>query len=965
MAQIKIPCKFASILQKNQFLDGIVKITSSHFGEILEQNKLYFFDEYTNHGILHIESVLDSSANLIKSETYSLITATDVAHYILAVILHDLGMHIDFEGFNFLLEGGFETVRNKEIDTLSWKELWDSFLVEVKRFSGKQIKAIFGDENLTVSIPKLNNKGQLTENDKKLIGEFIRRNHPRLAHEISLMGFPGNNKTRDFCSDLKPQVRNLIGLIARSHGMELRQSTFLLEKLFGKNNIKYPFETHAVFLMVILRIADYMQIDSSRISPFMLKIKSFSSPISELEHYSHLSIDSIDFMYQNDPERIYVKASPNDSEMYLKLKNLFTNIQYEIDISWAVLGEVYGLHSPKPEMKYRRIISNLEDSDFVSSQEYVADKFIFNANDEIIKLLIAPLYGDNPSFGVRELLQNSVDACKERELIENRNGNSFSPSIDVSFSQEFEGVVLKIEDNGIGMNVEVIKNYFLSAGASYRRSLDWQKQFMTDIGKTMVRRSGRFGIGILAAFLIGNKFEVKTRHVNSRIGYTFVADLNSTQINVFKVNNIDIGTSIKIKVSKEALLKLTDTKSRVTEWFEWFTLVKPSITYSFLGENVIPYLTLNPDLDNIPTDWNALDSEGFSKILWTYSEKYVKESYFCNGIIINNFDQIIEKKEYLNLGVIRLSPRISVFDNEGNLPLTLNRNGFADRLPFEYDLLKDIYKDFISYILTLQIGKIEQNNKIRITKNNTNYSGIKTREGFIKYGNDIYNDKLTLNYMSEYYDNNYSYFNVLDNILFSKKGFILNYHYFLKKNYKTNTILLQTENNLPLVLDLDLNDNFLYLSTDRVNSIDDYRTAIEAQEFNSERSYQMYNARFFLKTPKYEYLFEPFESNKRLSRWLKSNCKVIYKADKWTCFEIGKPKDSSISNGFLHLYQTSINFIREFEIFCPHTGDELLNDLLGKYIGEDYVIPYSLNERREKYKLAFNELEMYMRKYVR
>jgi HSP90 family molecular chaperone len=35
-----------------------------------------------------------------------------------------------------------------------------------------------------------------------------------------------------------------------------------------------------------------------------------------------------------------------------------------------------------------------------------------------MELLIKPLYGNNPSIGIRELLQNAVDATKERMNLE-------------------------------------------------------------------------------------------------------------------------------------------------------------------------------------------------------------------------------------------------------------------------------------------------------------------------------------------------------------------------------------------------------------------------------------------------------------------------------------------------------------------------------------------------------------------
>jgi hypothetical protein len=37
---------------------------------------------------------------------------------------------------------------------------------------------------------------------------------------------------------------------------------------------------------------------------------------------------------------------------------------------------------------------------------------------------------------------------------------------------------------------------------------------------------------------------------------------------------------------------------------------------------------------------------------------------------------------------------------------------------------------------------------------------------------------------------------------------------------------------------------------------------------------------------------------------------------------------------------------------------------LQKYIGDDVIIPFSVEERRKKYPLAFKELEKYMEKYL-
>jgi len=970
--------RFKTKLEINAELNGIVNTTISNFGEIYRDNRLYFFSEYTDHGLKHIQNVLTSSDDLIPDSTFNnILKDKDIAYYILSIILHDIGMHINLEGFLCLIEGEYDTIRIKELDKYTWKELWEDFFIESKKFSGKQLKSIFGDENAIIELPPFSKPGEINENHKKLIGEFIRRHHARIAHEIAINGFPAKPEILEFAVGLDLKIRNMIGLIARSHGMALRKCADYVESEYGKQVRRTPCDCHAIYLMVLLRIADYIQIDNTRTSKTLLKIKTFSSPISGTEHNAHLAIDSVDLKYQDDPESIFVTASPDDSIMYLKLTNLIKDIQYELDISWAVLGELYGrLTENRPEIKYRRITSNMENEIFISKQEYIADNIFFKANDEIIKLLIAPLYGDNPTYGVRELIQNAVDACKEREVIENKNGNQeYKPSIIVEIiKDEKKDAYFIISDNGIGMDVDVIKNYFLSAGASYRKSIEWQKKFVDLKGSIKVRRNGRFGIGVLAAFLIGKEIEVETKKININ-GYKFKADINTVQINILKTDGLEVGTIIKIKIDNETLekfeIKNTYYGSGYINWNEWYTLSKPQIKYLLFNKELKAFNEkFDPDInEELPKTWNAIDSDGFNKVLWTYSEDFTKIEFSCNGIVIekNNFGlNNYYSDTFLDLGLISDVPIISVFDNDATLPLTLNRNSFSDKLTFANDLKEDIYKDFIAYLLTIKNISEVKENCVHLYKLKLKYPGT-----YLKYGGSSFS--YGFNLYDENIDNGRDLKQIIDSVLISKKGFIINYNYFIQKSDVKNAIFIQSENFSTLeiqninkknyFIELDIKDQFILLSDDKLNSIEDYKIAIDAKQFNATKStFEPFNSRVFMKTEKYKHVFN--KGKQRISRLLDDKCDFQFEKFGWSCLHFDNPKESLISDAFLEKYSENINFIREYEITCPFEGDNVLNKLLQKYIGDDVVIPFSINDRREKYPLAFNELERYMRKYL-
>ncbi|WP_298421217.1 ATP-binding protein [uncultured Kordia sp.] len=953
---ILLPESFTTKLSTNQKIDAIVKKVLANYAEILTENRLYFFEEYTDHGIQHIQNVIYGADNLITKETYNnFLKVEDIASLILSIVLHDIGMHISLEGFKLLIDGGHDNILITDFDKKTWSELWDEYLAEAKRFNGKQLNAIFGDDDTIVENPLIKKVSKINGDDRKLIGEFIRRHHPRLAHEISLSGFPGKSiGIIPFAEDLEIDKRDLIGLIARSHGMNLRSCVNYIDKKFTRTK-RVPLGIHANYLMILLRLSDYIQIDISRTSIIVMKTKSLESPISKIEHQAHFSIEHIDDKYQDDPERIYVVAKPHDSQMYLKLKRLFSNIQNEFDVSWAVIGELYGTMPNQPSLKYRRINSNLEDNQYIDKQDYVGDYFTFEANDEITKLLIAPLYGDDPKYGVRELLQNSIDACQERNLIESHDEN-YNPLIRVNVFDENSNYYFLIKDNGRGMSASEIKRYFLSAGASYRKSLEWKKKFIGDSGQSKVQRNGRFGIGVLAAFLLGDSLEVVTRGINQKLGYEFKADLNTDQINVIKKENIEIGTSIKIKISKEQFEYFNNLNRRYSDtkiWIDWYTQKYPNIIYSINGIEIKNKLPNDPHYNNknIPNDWHSVDSKGFNKIMWTYSNNYSNNKLVCNGIVILN-------NSYLGINIwdaslISNKPNISIFDNNGYTPISLDRNNIISKLPFSKDLLIDIYKDIISFFLCYNQISYVNNKNIEILNQALPHPSIK-----------YFNYSYPLNRMNPEFGNKAYLTKALEKIkeiLISKKGYVLNYKYFINRLPECNLIYIKTSNyNNLKTLDLDIGNNFVLISDDSSSSIDYYKSAMieSIESYNDESSH----SDFFIKKSKYAFLFQ--DDKKRMPTWFKNYLTLKYEYNNFLALAIGNLKNPSINKSFLKKNHDNFDFIRETALKCNSKADDLFDFLLKKYLGEDVIIPFDMNERIKKYPLAFKELEGYMKKYL-
>jgi hypothetical protein len=708
----------------NHGLDAYLKAVVSMVSEHISSNAITFFPEYTDHDISHLEAVLETAVDLATEKSLELMSDVDLAALTTSVLLHDLGMHLTKDGFQTLISSDGPL---KPIDGFGdpvWSELWVSFLAEARRFDARKLEALFGSNFKPVtSFPSFDDPWD--EFDILLVGEFLRRHHPRLGHEIALQGMPSvDGSVVQFCGMNTAEERfwsDISGLIARSHGMRLRQTFIYLE-----HNYYSKIETrsaHPVLLMVLLRIADYLQIQNSRAPTARTQVTKFKSPISTREWSVHQCVSDITNV--TDPEAIDITARPLDVETFLRLKYWLDDLQRELDLSWAVLGEVYGLQShsglSKLGMRIRRIKSNLDDVDeFARTVSYIPETIAFEtAGSDLLKLLVGPLYANDVSVGLRELVQNATDAVKELDqLISDgsierpENGPDINGDVQVDFfSAEGEAKRLRpkikeivITDRGVGMSPAIVKDYFLKAGASLRSSDAWKEHFTNADGTEKVQRSGRFGVGALAAFLLGDKITVETRHYSEpeSNGLIFSAGIDTTSINVMR-HRCNVGTTIRIEIPERLqnkvgnLIPYRDSAiGNHTELGGYFGKY-PSLNYTIDG-NDIPWDETNllPSArDPYQDPWNYFETNNF-EVNWCFDKNVY--NLFVNQIRvlrIGNYYRDDRSSIDLECSFLK-TPSISLGDNTGSFPLNLQRDSLSSKkIPFARELVTDIADEFI------------------------------------------------------------------------------------------------------------------------------------------------------------------------------------------------------------------------------------------------------------------------------
>jgi molecular chaperone HtpG len=750
MSKIDFPKPLKTLLEESG-LHGPIRVLADRTGEILADNKLPFFPDYTDHGTDHINAVLKSEVELIPKQVLEnskqvsdprLLCDADAAVIIGATLLHDIAMHLRPHGFLELIgrESRFQSLPWFKEDheghaaDCPWHKLWDDFQREARRFSDRQLCNIVGEESARVwkfdDIPKDTGRWEL--NHCLIIGEFIRRHHARLAHEIAIYGFPGlpiGSGEGQFPAmgkeDGHPikRLADLIGLTARSHGTSLRVCKAYLEASPLYPGTPRPMGTAVLYPMALLRVADYLQINSQRAPAVLLQLRNPQSPISVQEWKKHRAVQQIG--PANDPRGKMVTVSTDLSlSLYLQLKDLLAGLQAEMDHATAVLDEAYGtmaeLGLNQLNLATRRVYSNLQSPAYRDSLPYVPKRTGFSADPNLLTLLVEPLYGKKPGVGVRELMQNGADAVRELAAWSKSHKVSINslhlPEQDcdvlIEYIKRDNGTwFLRVRDRGIGMRGDTIQDYFLRAGASFRRSAEWAKEFLDEKGHPKVIRAGHFGIGAFAIFLLGPCFRLWTRYAGAdkSMGHTIEASVSSQLIEIRRVDGLPIGTTIEVELSNESIkgLQLEGEYTKVYGpncYVDWFCWDWPKVTQRVIRgpqpEILAQKHTCPIQKSNLPPDWSVIHPNGFDAVFWTFGN-YPDLS--CNGLKVEGESFGISESSFSfswpeNAKLRR--PRVAVLDSAASLPLTTQRYGLSQAtVPFVDDLVRDVTLSFIAHAL--------------------------------------------------------------------------------------------------------------------------------------------------------------------------------------------------------------------------------------------------------------------------
>lgn len=350
--------------EKNEEMYHSFKGVVEEVQPLLDKRIIQVFKDYTLHDLNHSLRIIAYMGDLVPE--LDDLNELEIAILLYSALLHDIGMAAT--------EEELEDIKNGDLKyfDLDFNALKDKF---------------GGDERLAFQ-------------------DYIRRVHGFRSAEF-IRGNLGDKLTVP--SMKLTSFEEEVAAICQAHTESVEWLTSNLDK-YG---MKGHFSFNAQFCAVLLRLGDILDFDSQRTPPQLFSAFKLTG-ISHDEWVQHFSIDNSSKIRNtfDNYKLIELHGKCDNPYVHRKILGYMEAINEEIENANNVTEHF---------QQKRRILIHPKVSDFIKSQGYSIANMKFEVSfDQITKLLMGEqLYGDR-KYGLRELIQNSIDACQVRkELMDN------------------------------------------------------------------------------------------------------------------------------------------------------------------------------------------------------------------------------------------------------------------------------------------------------------------------------------------------------------------------------------------------------------------------------------------------------------------------------------------------------------------------------------------------------------------
>ncbi len=492
------------VSQNSQLLQAIKDVRK--ISEVISEKISQSMPGYTDHSIKHTDALWGISEITFTEEELRKFSIGEAFILGCSFYVHDLGM-----AYCVTEEG-----RRKTEETAEYRAIYSHLR-----------NGIISDDEARI----------------KSVQVVVRRVHAEKAIELTSDILPGTGRYLIEDSDLRQKWNEHIGLVSSSHNWSLNE----LDLRIGKRGM-IPVaigESDLGFIACALRLIDYAHINYERASIIDRLLRgrlgkenvinwtaqeNIAGPSREgdlLKYASLRSVDDVDGWW-----KFYELASGLSREIATVYEYLESRSCSKGRFS---LSGIKGTESPEEFAQY------IQTEGF----EPIDIRFRADSIERLVNLLGGKqLYGNDYSAPLRELLQNAGDAIK---LYRIQNEDVQYGEINVEISNDNS---LTVRDNGVGMSKNTVTKYLLSIASDYWNSEDFIAEY-PEVSIKGFSPAGRYGVGFLSVFMIGDKVEVETEKTGSSRLKLHIEGLGQRGYLETKTSTGINGTTVRVKISKE------------------------------------------------------------------------------------------------------------------------------------------------------------------------------------------------------------------------------------------------------------------------------------------------------------------------------------------------------------------------------------------------------------------------------
>ncbi|MFT3796177.1 ATP-binding protein [Flavobacterium sp.] len=449
--------------------------------------------EYTLHDADHLFRVLHIMEKLLQKKNIKQLSIPELMLLILSAFFHDIGMAPDLK------------------EVLAWKKIWDTnpeFIDDEDRIAYQKFKIFYSgrpdDDEL---LSNLVDKGELSKAEtlkSYLVTEFIRMTHAERARTIISKDW--NKKIVFRNTDITVELAQ----ICYSHNEDAQTLLDLdMDLSFGNEIVAC-----LPLIAIILRLSDILDFDGKRTPNILYSHLYVRHPVSIAEWNKHREVNSWDI----SPKLIQFNAKCTHPAIEASIRKFCDLIDKELSTCYnliSVVNENNQKSGRDIEIKFPFKVNRskiVTEKDFDNQPKYIyRDTHFTLSKTQVVELLMGTkLYGD-PQVALRELIQNSIDACLLRLAQENKWQKPYTPEITVKYYDLKGEAILEVTDNGTGMDQHIIDNYYSKVGSSFYKSDEFYSLKAETNGNFIP--TSRFGIGILSCFMVADTLIVDTKKV--------------------------------------------------------------------------------------------------------------------------------------------------------------------------------------------------------------------------------------------------------------------------------------------------------------------------------------------------------------------------------------------------------------------------------------------------------------------